>query len=147
MTASGPGADPLHPTATGKAELQIEAQYKGTANVPSGQVSFKFGGINFQSTSIDWLVIPGGNSARLAGSGKINGQGNYSFEISMIDGHPGTGAGGDLFRIRIVDKVTGQVIYDNGLSAPASAPPMSFLTGGDNKIHDLGISHRWLGYS
>src|SRR5258706_2367055 len=136
MTASGPGADPLHPTATGKAELQIEAQYKGTANVPSGKVSFKFGSINFDSTSIDWLVITGGNTARLAGSGKINGQGNYSFEISMIDGNPGKGSGGDLFRIRIVDKATGQVIYDNGLNAPASAPPMTFLTGGNIKIHD-----------
>jgi len=130
------GADPLHPTRTGKVELEIEAQYKKNANVPTGTVKFKVDGINFQSTSIDYLIITGGNAARLAGSGQINGQGDYSFEISMIDGDPGKGSGGDLFRIRIVNKANGQVIYDNGLGAPISAPPLTFLKGGNIKVHD-----------
>jgi hypothetical protein len=130
------GADPLHPTQTGQAKIELDAQYKKNDSTPSGHVKFEFGNIKFESTSLDFLVITGGNAARLAGSGQINGQGDYSFEISMIDGNPGKGAGGDLFRIRIVNKANGQVIYDNGLGAPISAPPLTFLKGGNIKVHD-----------
>jgi type VI protein secretion system component Hcp len=130
------GADPLHPTQTGKAEVEIEAQYKKNDTVPSGKVKFKFGDLKFESTAVDYLVITNGNAARLAGSGQINGQGNYAFEISFLDGNPGKGAGNDFFRIRITDKTTGQLIYDNGLTAPISAPPQTLLKSGNIKVID-----------
>jgi hypothetical protein len=118
------GADPNHPGATGVARFDFDAKYKGQSDRPDGDVSFRFGGIDFRSTSLDWLVITG-DSARLAGSGRVNGQGDYAFELFVVDNGQGKHASADLFRIRIVDKATGQVVYDNGLAAPiASLTPV-----------------------
>jgi hypothetical protein len=115
------GADPSHPGATGLARFEFDAKYKGHSNRPDGEASFHFGGINFRSTSLDWLVITG-DLARLAGSGKVNGREGFAFELFVVDNGQGRHASADLFRIRITDQVSGQVIYDNGLAAPISSP-------------------------
>jgi type VI secretion system Hcp family effector len=127
------GADPNNPTATGAAKFDFDAQYKGHSNTPSGDVSFQFGNINFQSTSLDWLVITD-DSAHLAGSGKINGQGNYAFELFVVDSGNNRHDPADLFRIRITDKSTGQVIYDNGVATPV--PPLTPIKSGRIKVLD-----------
>ncbi|HEY7120302.1 MAG TPA: type VI secretion system tube protein Hcp [Tepidisphaeraceae bacterium] len=128
------GAEPAHPRRSRKAFLVIDAAYPKRGNEPIGLVVFSVDGMNFVSTDLDWLVVTG-NQARLAGSGRINGHGHYGFEISMIDGHLGKGSGNDRFRIRIVDQSTGDVVYDNGLGAPMSAPPTTPVLGGNIKIH------------
>jgi hypothetical protein len=128
------GADPAHPSATGTAKLEIEAKYGRTGDRPSGDVSFELGNLNFRSTALDWLLITGG-TARLAGTGKINGAGDYAFEVTFTDGSRGKGSGGDFARIRITDRATGAVIYDNGLGLPPTAPPPSLMTSGNLKIH------------
>jgi PKD repeat protein len=127
---SPPGAYTLDPTATGKATFGFVSKYKKGATVPDGNTVFQFaaGDLNFKSTSYEWLVIAG-NKAMFKGSGTINGEGDYAFMLSAIDGSP------DRFRIRIWDKVTNVVIYDNQIGAADDAAPTTALGGGSVTIH------------
>jgi type VI protein secretion system component Hcp len=109
-----------------KSHINVNASYDDGATTPTGAVSFHAGSMNFSSTELDYLLVSG-TGARLAGSGQINGSGDYSFEAWLVDGKLGGGAGGDTFRIRIVDNVTGNVVFDNGAA--------SALQGGNLKIH------------
>jgi len=90
---------------------------------------FNAGDLNFKSTSYEWLVVAG-SKAMFMGSGTINGAGDYAFMVSAIDGSP------DRFRIRIWDKVTGVVIYDNQIGAAETANPTTTLGGGSITIHE-----------
>jgi type VI secretion system Hcp family effector len=128
------GADPAHPTRTGRAKLEVEAKYGRKGDRPEGEVHFSSGDLNFRSTELDWMVITG-STARLAGAGTINGRGDYAFELTFVDGKLGKGSGGDLVRIRITDRATGRVIYDNGAGLAPTAPPASKLLDGNLKIH------------
>ena len=53
----------------------------------------------------------------LGGTGTINGAGEYKFMLTAIDGSP------DKFRIKIWDKGTDQVVYDNQMTAAEDADP------------------------
>jgi PKD repeat protein len=127
---SPPGAYTPDPTATGKATFGFVSKYKKGATVPDGNTVFQFaaGDLNFKSTSYEWLVIAG-SKAMFKGSGTINGGGDYAFMVSAIDGSP------DRFRIRIWDKTTGTVIYDNQIGAADDANPTMALGGGSITIH------------
>jgi hypothetical protein len=119
----------LRPTATGKANFGFVAKYQKKSNLPDGNTQFVFqaGGINFHSTSYDWLVInQGGSNAQFKGSGTINGAGDYRFMLWAGDGNGPNGE--DTFRIKIWQETSGDVIvYDNGMSQP--------IGGGSIKIH------------
>jgi hypothetical protein len=65
--------------------------------------------LNFHSKDYEWLIVTGGKTARYKGNGTINGEGNYGFMLTGVD----NGSHGDQFRIKIWDKATGIVIYDN----------------------------------
>ena len=133
---SPPGAYTLEPTATGKATFGFVSKYHKGETTPSGNTEFQFkaGDLNFKSTSYEWLVI-GGAKAMYKGSGTINGSGDYAFQLSAIDGDQPGGGGVDKFRIKIWDKTTGVVIYDNKLGAPDDADPTTALGGGNITIH------------
>jgi PKD repeat protein len=133
---SPPGAYTLDPTATGKATFGFVSKYKKGASVPDGNTEFQFkaGNLNFKSTSYEWLVIAGAK-AMYKGSGTINGGGDYAFMLSAIDGQQPGGGGVDRFRIRIWDKATGVVIYDNQIGAADDANPTTALGGGNITIH------------
>lgn len=97
----------------GKATFGFVAKYKKGANVPDGNTEFQFkaGDLNFHSTSYDWLVVPGDNTAKFKGLGTINGVGEYKFQIWAQDLDP------DTFRIKIWEEDefgAETVIYDNG---------------------------------
>ena len=102
------GASTDYPNAVGKATFGFVSKYKKGAAVPTGNTEFQFkaGDLNFQSDSYDWLVIAG-SKAKFKGTGTINGTGNYGFMLSATDSDP------DLFRIKIQDKDSDNVIYDN----------------------------------
>ena len=81
--------------------------------------------LNFRSTSYDWLIVSGG-TGMYVGSGRINGQGDYAFLVSIVDGRP------DRFRIKIWDKGTGAVVYDNNAAlADNYADPTFALSRGN----------------
>jgi len=115
---------------TGKATFGFVSKYKHGATVPTGNTEFQFkvADLNFKSTSYDWLVIAG-SKAKYKGTGSINGTGEYGFMLSAIDGTP------DKFRIKIWDKETGDVVYDNQLGAADDADLVTVIEGGSIVIH------------
>jgi len=124
------GAYAADPTLTGKATFGFVSKYLKGATVPTGNTEFQFhaAGMNFKSTSYDWLVVAG-TKAMYKGVGTINGEGNYGFILSAIDG----GAKGtDKFRIQIWDKDNADaIVYDNMLGAAPdyTSDPTTIISG------------------
>jgi hypothetical protein len=98
---------------SGKATFGFVSKYKKGADVPTGKTQFNFhvADLNFHSDSYDWLVVAG-EKAMFKGTGTINGAGEYGFMLSAVDSDI------DKFRIKIVDKATDTVIYDNHQDGP-----------------------------
>lgn len=114
------------------------SKYKKGANVPTGETEFQFkaGNLNFHSSVYEWLVVAGAR-AQFKGSGSINGAGDYGFMLTAIDGQVSGGGGNDKFRIKIWDKNSGGVVYDNQVSGNAGddADPTTIIGGGSIIIH------------
>ncbi len=90
--------------------------------------------MSFHSDNYEWLVVAGAR-AQYKGSGTINGEGDYGFMLTAVDGELNGGGGEDKFRIKIWDKTTDKVIYDNQMDAEDDAD-LSTVIGGDSiKIH------------
>ncbi|MCL4507817.1 MAG: PKD domain-containing protein [Chloroflexi bacterium] len=125
------------PTLTGKATFGFVSRYQKGATVPTGQTEFQFqvANLNFHSTSYQWLVIAGAK-AQYKGSGTINGNGNYSFMLTAIDGQVSGGGGVDKFRIKIWDSITGNVVYDNQMGASDTSDPATAISAGSIVIHN-----------
>ena len=106
------GAYQMDATLTGKAHFGFVSRYQRGATVPTGSTEFKFevANLRFQSTSYDWLVIAG-MRAQFKGRGSINGAGDYGFLATALDAGPGGAS--DTFRIKIWDRATGAIVYDN----------------------------------
>jgi hypothetical protein len=117
------GAYFADPSSTGKANFGFVSKYKKGATTPTGNTEFQFkaGGLNFHSSSYDWLVVnQGGANAQFKGLGSINGSlspnGNpYEFMLWVGDNET------DTFRIRIwyadASNMESEVdIYDNGFN-------------------------------
>ncbi len=85
------------PSLTDNANFGFVSWYKKGANVLTGTTEFQFhaGDLNFHSSSYDWLVVTGSEYARFKGTGSINGEGEYKFQIWAGESEPNT------FRIRI----------------------------------------------
>ncbi len=130
------GAYVANPTLTGKANVGFNSKYQKGATVPSGQTEFQFkaANLNFHSSSYDWLVVAGAR-AQYKGSGTINGAGDYGFMLTVIDGQINGGGGTDKFRIKIWEKATGDIVYDNQISAADDANPTTEIAGGSIVIH------------
>lgn len=105
------GALAATPAAAGRANFGFNAKYVNGQPQGSTQFQFQNGALNFHSTGYDWIVVSG-PSAIHAGSGTINGSGDFAFLVSVVDG-AAAGTQVDRFRIRIWDKTTGDVIYDD----------------------------------
>jgi hypothetical protein len=142
--ASPEGASVEFPNAVGKASFGFVSKYqkgKTSALELTGQTQFQFqaGAINFHSTSYEWLVVAGAR-AQFKGDGTINGSGDYGFILTAIDGAVTGGGGIDRFRIKIWDKATDAIVYDNqigtldndGLTTPGT------IVQGSIVIHDPG---------
>jgi PKD repeat protein len=130
------GAYTADPSLTGKANFGFVSKYKKGATVPDGQTQFQFhaGNLNFHSTSYQWLVVSG-PKAQYKGSGTINGSGDYGFILTANDGQVTGGGGVDRFRIKIWDKATGAVVYDNQMGAGDDAAATNAIEGGSIVVH------------
>ena len=115
---------------TGKATFGFVSKYKKGQSIPSGNTEFQFhaAGINFHSTEYEWLIVAG-SKANFKGSGTINGEGNYGFMITAIDGDLKDNEV-DKFRIKIWDKDSDEKIYDNAVNQSETE-----LGGGQIVIH------------
>ena len=78
--------------------------------------------MNFKSSSYDWLVITGA-CGQYKETGAINGIGEYGFLLTAIAGSP------DNFRIKIWERATGEVIYDNQPGAADTTEPTTNIKG------------------
>lgn len=122
---------------TGKAQFGFVSKYKKGATKPSGQTEFQFkaGDLKFHSSSYDWLVIAGAK-AMYKGTGTINGEGSFGFQISAIDGQIAGGGDIDKFRIKIKDG--DDIVYDNQAGAGDNADPATAIGGGSISVHKSG---------
>ncbi len=134
---SPPGAYTLNPLLTGKAVFGFVSRYQNGASVPTGNTQFRFttAQFTFSSTSYDWLVV-GGPKAQYKGSGTINGNGDYGFILSSIDGQVNGGGGTDKFRIKVYEKLTNVVVYDNQTGASDTSDPSTAIDSGSIMIHN-----------
>jgi hypothetical protein len=113
------------------------AKYKKGTTIPEGETEFQYKpaspgfptGMNFHSTSLDWLVVSG-TRGQYQGSGTINGAGNYGFQVTVIDG-----GSNDKFRIKIWDKYTNAVIFDSEPGMPDTWNPTVTAAGGNIVVH------------
>ncbi|WP_205502300.1 HYR domain-containing protein [Rufibacter psychrotolerans] len=132
---------------TGKANFGFVGKNQKGANVPTGNTEFQFhaGSMNFKSTKYDWLVVSGTTKAQFKGEGTINGAGWYGFVLTAEAGGINVGK----FRIKIVNKANGSLVYDNAdLSATASATLSAdetslaghtLIQGGSINIHNSSV--------
>lgn len=134
------GAYRPDPALTGRANFGFVSKYQRGANVPTGQTQFQFkaGELNFHSTSYEWLVVAGAR-AQYKGLGTINGQGNYGFLLTAVDGAlVGTGQP-DKLRIKIWNKNQHDaLVYDNQVSSgdtSDTAEPSTVIQSGNIVIH------------
>ncbi|MDQ3688413.1 MAG: Ig-like domain-containing protein [Acidobacteriota bacterium] len=134
------GAYRADTTLTGKANFGFVSKYKKGQSLPTGETEFQFhaGNFKFHSTVYEWLVVSG-PKAQYKGSGQVNGDGDYGFILTATDGQVNGGGGVDKFRIKIWDKATGAIVYDNVLDSDAtddldSAKPQA-IAGGSITIH------------
>lgn len=126
------GAYVTDPSATGRAHFGFVSRYENGASIPDGNTQFKFkaADLRFHSESYDWLVVAG-SKAQFKGVGSVNGSGDhYGFMLTAIDDLP------DTFRMKIWDKDTDEIVYDNKLDAPDTDDPSTVLGGGNIIIHN-----------
>jgi len=125
------GAYAADPLLTGKANFGFTSKYVPGKNVPTGNTEFQFhaGNLNFKSTVYEWLVVAG-DRAQFKGDGTINGVGGFGFLLTAIDGSL------DKFRIKIVNKATSAVVYDNQSGFDDDSPAATALGGGSIVIHN-----------
>jgi hypothetical protein len=124
-----------NPELTGKATFGFVSKYQKGAKVPTGNTEFNFhaADLNFHSTSYQWLVISG-HQAKYKGEGTINGAGSYGFLITAIDGQQIGGGGTDRLRVKIWDKATGMIVYDNQMWADDASDASAVIGGGSITI-------------
>ncbi len=130
------GAYASDPTLSGKASFGFVSRYQKGATTPSGRTQFRFraGNLDFDSTSYEWLVISG-PKAQYKGSGTINGTGDYGFLLTANDGQVSGGGDVDRFRIKIWEKATDDVVYDNQMGDADDAAASTAIEGGSIVIH------------
>jgi probable HAF family extracellular repeat protein len=130
------GAYEPSPELSGKANFGFVSRYQKGKTVPSGETEFQFraAGITFQSTAYEWLVIAG-RKAQYKGIGMINGAGDYGFMLTSEDGNLTGGDGSDRLRIKIWDRTTGNVVYDNQVGDSDDANATTVIGGGSIVIH------------
>jgi hypothetical protein len=109
------------------------------SQVPTGSLEFNFEPVhfNFHSNEHDWLVVTGSDYAKFKGTGTINGDGEFQFQIWARDGD--SSDVDDTFRIKIWQEVDGAelVKYDNGTD--------QMTEGGKIQIHTKGKTRRLSG--
>ena len=123
--------------AQGKATFGFVSKYLKGATVPSGNTEFTFqaGNLRFSATEYEWLIVNGWK-AQYKGAGRINGGGDYGFMLTAFDGdQDSNGKSADRFRIKIWDRATGAIVYDNQMNQSDNSSAATALGGGSIQIH------------
>src|SRR5688572_29247847 len=124
-------------TGEDKATFGFSAKYKpGASASTSGNTAFEFkaGGFKFTSTVYQWVVVAGGK-AQFKGAGVVNGEGDFGFLLTAIDGALGAAGSADRLRIKVWNKATGETVYDNRRGAGEDSDEATALGNGSIVIH------------
>ena len=111
-------------SSTGKASYGFAMNYFKNSTYPKGETQFEFkvGDFEFNALNFDYLAI-NNSTAQFRGTGKIiGGQSGIGFIMTVIDGQL-DGSGVDKIRMKIYNKNTGQIYYDNQPGASDAALP------------------------
>ena len=130
--ASPAGALVNNVAATGKASYGFAVNYRNAAK-PKGETQFEFkvGSFEFNALNFDYLSI-GDYKAQFKGTGKIiGGQSGIGFTMTVIDGAL-DGSGVDRIRMKIYNRNTGFVYYDNQPGAGDAEDPVTVV--GSNSL-------------
>lgn len=125
------GSTPADPSATSPGRFGFVSKYKKGGTVPDGSTQFHSGDLNFHSSSYQWLVVAGPR-ATYQGTGRVNGNGGYSFLVSVVDGGKSSP---DRFRIKIWDTGSGTVVFDNQPGGADGDVAANAITQGSIVIH------------
>ncbi len=130
------GAYVADPTLSGKAHFGFVSRYQKGATTPSGRTQFRFqaASLDFRSTSYEWLVISG-PKAQYKGEGTLDGRDGYAFMLTANDGQVSGGGGVDRFRIKIWEKASGSVVYDNQIGDGDGVAASTAIESGSIVIH------------
>ena len=122
--------------AIGKATFGFVSKYQKGQSKPTGSTEFQFqaGNLNFKSTDYDWLVVNGTIQAQYKGTGVINNAGNFGFLLTAQDGDNFGNKKPDTFRIKIWDKASGAVVYDNQMGVDETALTAGTQLGGGSIV-------------
>lgn len=121
------------PEANGDVSYGYTVNYYKGAIRPKGETQFKFGDFEFNAVNFDYLVVNGAY-ASFAGTGKITGgQSGLNFIMTVIDGQL-DGSGIDKVRMKIYNKTTGQLYYDNQPGAGDNALPVAKVGDGSTVV-------------
>jgi hypothetical protein len=82
-----------------------------------------------------YLLAALDNRDQCKGTGTINGVGNHSFTLTVVDEQTHGGGGFKKLRIKILDRATLRTIYDNNLGYPDNTAPTTVISGGSIDIH------------
>jgi len=136
---SPPGAYAPDAGFVGKANFGFVAKYQKGKSIPTGETEFRFkvGDLNFHSTNYEWLVVSGAR-AQYKGGGTINGGGEFGFLLTATDGNLKDPYEPDKFRMKITERATGALVYDNQMGVPDGSDPTTVLGGGEIVIHSGG---------
>jgi hypothetical protein len=130
----------------GRARFEFASGYRRGAARPTGEVELRLGRFHFRGEAQEWLVVAGAR-AQVQGSGEVNGKPGFGYLLTAYDDDPhqpcrrddgggedgkgawsrarrdGDGEGHrpplvDRFRLKIWNRTTGAVVYDNVRGAP-----------------------------
>jgi hypothetical protein len=120
------GGYPSNPGLRGNAGFVFITLQGPSGSAPQGRTEFAFGpaGMRFRSTQLEALVFSGAK-AQYRGSGTINNAGAYGFIVTVTDGQLPGGGGRDRLRMKIWDRTTLRVVYDN---LPGAADAITAFT-------------------
>jgi PKD repeat protein len=115
--------------AAGRGDFGFVSKYKKGATVPTGDTRFEFdaGTLAFASTEYEWLLVAG-KRAQFKGRGTINGAGDYGFLLTAVDDAT------DAFRIKIWNRSTNDVVFDNQMDAGDNAATLLNKVSGNGTI-------------
>ena len=129
MFKAAAGSVPSNPLAAPLVTYGFQSNYFKKATNPKGetQLDFDAGDFRFNALNFDYLAVNGKN-AQFKGTGKISNadgetiQSGVYFVLTVADNGENTSTGMDKIRMKIYNKNTGQVYFDNQPGAGDAVP-------------------------
>ena len=113
-------------TGAGIASFELSALYPGPEVVASGKTLFQVAGTALESTDVEWLLSDlTGTNASYSGSGTVNGQDGFTFQVTVTD-EP------DRLRMQIWNSAGALVLDSRGSNAGDGTTP---ILGGQITVH------------